>query len=171
MVAPIFRDFMMEALKDKSATPFRVPPGVRLVKVNARTGRLAEPGDHDVIFDAFKPGTEPDESGPKPAPTKSEDRLNSGADSGSLNQFGATEDDTTGDDQAGAPAGGDSGGGINGDPMPNGTDGRGFDGRAMDNTDGRLPADQIPTGGRRPTVNPAPTPDSGAAPSSPRGLY
>ena len=179
MVAPIFRDFMMEALKDKSATPFRVPPGVRLVKVNARTGRLAEPGDHDVIFDAFKPGTEPDESGPKPAPNKSEDRLNSGADSGSLNQFGATEDDTTGDDQAGAPAGGEDGGGnagmppagTNASPIPNGTDGRGFDGRAMDNTDSRLPADQIPTGGRRPSVNPAPPPDSGGAPSSPRGLY
>ena len=36
--APIFRDFMIEALQDKPATPFRVPPGVRLVKVNEKTG-------------------------------------------------------------------------------------------------------------------------------------
>ena len=38
IAAPIFRDFMMEALKDKPPTPVRVPPGVRLVRVDARTG-------------------------------------------------------------------------------------------------------------------------------------
>jgi len=57
--APIFRDFMIEALKDKPATPFRIPPGLRLVRVNPATGRQAEPGDKTVIFEAFKPGTEP----------------------------------------------------------------------------------------------------------------
>jgi penicillin-binding protein 1A len=57
--APIFRDFMAAALKDKPATGFRIPPGIRLVRVNPATGQLARPGDRNVIYEAFKPGTEP----------------------------------------------------------------------------------------------------------------
>ena len=57
--APIFRDFMTEALDDKPATPFRVPPGIRLVRVDEETGAPAQPGDQNVILEAFKPGTEP----------------------------------------------------------------------------------------------------------------
>jgi penicillin-binding protein 1A len=58
--APIFRDFMIEALQDKPATPFRVPPGVRLVKVNEKTGERWVAGDEGLaIWEAFKPGTEP----------------------------------------------------------------------------------------------------------------
>jgi penicillin-binding protein 1A len=57
--APIFKQFMGEALKNTPGTPFRVPPGIRLVRVNATTGQLARPGDRNVIFEAFKPGTEP----------------------------------------------------------------------------------------------------------------
>jgi penicillin-binding protein 1A len=57
--APIFKDFMMEALKDKPPTPFRVPPGIRLVRVDAATGRPAQPGDVAVIYEAFKPNTVP----------------------------------------------------------------------------------------------------------------
>jgi penicillin-binding protein 1A len=60
--APVFRDFMMEALKDKPATPFRVPPGIRLVRVNLDTGQRAQPGDQRVILEAYKPGTEPSSS-------------------------------------------------------------------------------------------------------------
>jgi len=58
IAAPIFRDFMMQALKDKPATPFRVPPGVRLVRVNAASGKPAMPGDAKAILEAFK-GTDP----------------------------------------------------------------------------------------------------------------
>ena len=54
VAAPIFRDFMSYALKDKPPTPFRVPPGVRLVRVDAGTGRPAMPGDSRVILEAFK---------------------------------------------------------------------------------------------------------------------
>jgi penicillin-binding protein 1A len=54
VAAPVFRDFMIAALKDKSATPFRVPPGVRFVRVNAATGRPAAFGDKTVILEAFK---------------------------------------------------------------------------------------------------------------------
>jgi len=57
--APIFRDFMMEALKDKPATPFRVPPGIRLVRVNAATGRPTDSSDKQAIYEAFKPDTGP----------------------------------------------------------------------------------------------------------------
>jgi len=57
--APIFRDFMIAATKGKPATPFRVPPGVSLVRVDHDSGRPAEPGDNKVIYEAFKEGTSP----------------------------------------------------------------------------------------------------------------
>lgn len=57
--APIFRDFMKEALAEKPSIPFRIPPGVRMVRINARTGKLARNGDKTIILEAFKPGTEP----------------------------------------------------------------------------------------------------------------
>ena len=59
VAAPIFRDFMAAALADKPATPFRIPPGIRLVRVNATTGLPARPGDKRVILEAFKPGEVP----------------------------------------------------------------------------------------------------------------
>src|SRR5690606_2431669 len=58
--APIFRDFMMAALKGEAAVPFRIPPGIRLVRVNATTGLPTGPGDSAAILEAFIPGTEPD---------------------------------------------------------------------------------------------------------------
>ena len=59
IIAPLFRDFMAQALKDQPNVPFRVPPGLRLVRVNLQTGQRAQPGDDKVILEAFKPGTEP----------------------------------------------------------------------------------------------------------------
>jgi penicillin-binding protein 1A len=59
VAVPIFRDFMAEALKDRAAIPFRIPPGIRLVRVNATTGEPARPGEKNVIREAFKPGTVP----------------------------------------------------------------------------------------------------------------
>ena len=59
VAAPIFRDFAIEALKNKPTVPFRIPPGIRLVRVNARTGLPARRGEKGVILEAFKPGTEP----------------------------------------------------------------------------------------------------------------
>jgi penicillin-binding protein 1A len=56
---PIFQEFMGEALKDVSPAPFRIPPGVKLVRINAATGRTAMPGDPKVIWEAFVTGTEP----------------------------------------------------------------------------------------------------------------
>jgi len=57
--APVFKAFMEEALEGAPATPFRIPPGIRLVRVNATTGQLAQAGDSKVILEAFLPGTIP----------------------------------------------------------------------------------------------------------------
>jgi penicillin-binding protein 1A len=57
--APIFRDFMKMALKDVPDTPFRVPPGIKLISVDVHSGmRSTGPGS---ILEAFKPGTAPPE--------------------------------------------------------------------------------------------------------------
>lgn len=59
VAAPIFRDFMAEALAETPAVPFRIPAGIRLVRVDARTGKPVPQGGQGVIFEAFKPGTSP----------------------------------------------------------------------------------------------------------------
>jgi len=59
LAAPIFRDFMKVALADKPAVPFRVPPGIKLIRVDVRSGMRAAPGADRVILEAFKPGTAP----------------------------------------------------------------------------------------------------------------
>jgi penicillin-binding protein 1A len=60
--APIVGDFLKLALADKPAQPFRVPPGIKLVRINAKTGMRAQPGDERVILEAYKPGTQPSDS-------------------------------------------------------------------------------------------------------------
>ncbi|KJC59035.1 penicillin-binding protein [Bradyrhizobium sp. LTSPM299] len=58
--APIARDFMKLALADKPPVPFKIPPGIRLVRVVAKTGSRAGPGETGgVILEAFKPGQAP----------------------------------------------------------------------------------------------------------------
>ena len=56
---PIFKEFMENALANKNARPFRVPAGIRMVRINAETGLPARPGDAKVILEAFRRGTEP----------------------------------------------------------------------------------------------------------------
>ena len=58
IAAPVFRDFMIAALKDAPATAFRTPPGMRLYRVSAATGLPAGAGE-PAIYEAYKPGTEP----------------------------------------------------------------------------------------------------------------
>ena len=57
--APIFKEFMAQALAGQSVVPFRVPSEIRLVRVNPTTGFAALPGEHSSILEAFKPGTAP----------------------------------------------------------------------------------------------------------------
>jgi penicillin-binding protein 1A len=57
---PIAHDFMKLALADKPATPFKIPAGIKLVRVDAKTGMRAGPGQTSgTILEPFKPGTAP----------------------------------------------------------------------------------------------------------------
>jgi penicillin-binding protein 1A len=66
IAAPVFRDFAMTALKDAPKTPFRVAPGIRMVRIDRRSGKRVygtfPTGDEwkpTVIWEAFKPESEP----------------------------------------------------------------------------------------------------------------
>ncbi len=59
LAAPIVADFMRLALRGKPATPFRVPRGIELMPIDAKTGQRGIYGEDGVILEAFKPGDEP----------------------------------------------------------------------------------------------------------------
>jgi penicillin-binding protein 1A len=59
IAAPIFRDFMRVALENTQPTPFRIPAGVRLVRVDYTTGLLPNAETTQTILEAFRPDTEP----------------------------------------------------------------------------------------------------------------
>jgi len=60
LAAPIFSDFMKLALADTKPIPFRVPPGLKLVRVDLKTG-LRTRKTKGSILEAFKPYEEPDD--------------------------------------------------------------------------------------------------------------
>ncbi len=64
VAAPVFRDFMKEALKDSPPTPFRVAPGIEEVPIDWISGTPLPPGARgaNVVLEAFKPGTAPGEA-------------------------------------------------------------------------------------------------------------
>ncbi|MDJ0930765.1 penicillin-binding protein 1A [Breoghania sp.] len=61
IAAPIFTEFMKQALADKPAMEFRVPPGIKLIPIDSHTGlrATATADSPDTILEAFKPGTAP----------------------------------------------------------------------------------------------------------------
>jgi len=66
LAAPIFKQFAQAAFKDMPIVPFRAPSGIRMVRIERRSGRKvfgAWPPDTDpraaVIWEAFKPESEP----------------------------------------------------------------------------------------------------------------
>ncbi len=59
IAAPIFRDFMRAALRNTQPTPFRIPGGVRLVRVDYMTGGLPTGATTQTILEAYRPDTEP----------------------------------------------------------------------------------------------------------------
>jgi penicillin-binding protein 1A len=67
VAAPIFRDFMKDALADAPPTPFRVAPGIEEVPVDWKSGAPVPPGTPGAIMEAFKAGTAPGEAN-APAP-------------------------------------------------------------------------------------------------------
>ena len=62
VAAPIFRDFMKEALKDAPPTPFRIAPGIEEVPIDWKSGAPVAPGTPGAIMEAFKAGTAPGEA-------------------------------------------------------------------------------------------------------------
>ncbi|MDZ4739996.1 MAG: penicillin-binding protein 1A [Alphaproteobacteria bacterium] len=54
--APVFRDFMTDAVGKQPSVPFRVPPGIRMVRVDLKSG---QPFAGGAVLEAFKAGTEP----------------------------------------------------------------------------------------------------------------
>ena len=66
VAVPIFKEFITQAIKGKPAIPFRVPPGLRMVRVNPETGALATIGVKNAIWESFIPGTEPQEGQSRP---------------------------------------------------------------------------------------------------------
>ncbi len=54
LAAPIFKEFIMAALGQKPAIPFRIPPGIQLIPINSKSGLRAS-GGPDTIMEAFKP--------------------------------------------------------------------------------------------------------------------
>ena len=71
----------LNGIADKPAIPFKIPAGIKLIRVDSKTGLRAGPGDSGkTILEAFKPGTAPsdnyaaigvadtDERGSQPSP-------------------------------------------------------------------------------------------------------
>jgi penicillin-binding protein 1A len=59
LAAPVFKEFMKDDLAGTRPVDFRVPPGMKLIAIDRKTGMRAEGGGPDVIMEAFKPGTGP----------------------------------------------------------------------------------------------------------------
>jgi penicillin-binding protein 1A len=60
LAAPIVKDFLKLALADKPPIPFKVPSGIKLVRVDSKSGMRASSYDgRGTILEAFKPGTAP----------------------------------------------------------------------------------------------------------------
>ncbi len=62
IAAPIFGNFMKTVLGDSPPVPFRIPPGIKLIRVSLKTGLRAGATDTDTIMEAFKPNEEPDDA-------------------------------------------------------------------------------------------------------------
>jgi penicillin-binding protein 1A len=62
LAAPIFKEFMTEALKDVPPVDFQVPEGMTMIAINRKTGMRAGEGEPGTIMEAFKPGTGPADS-------------------------------------------------------------------------------------------------------------
>ena len=59
VAVPVWQLFMAEALATAPLIPFRIPPGVRLVRIDADHGLLPGEATTRIITEAFRPGSEP----------------------------------------------------------------------------------------------------------------
>ena len=60
--APIWIDYMREAMKDRRIRDFDVPDPIVFARIDRKTGLLASPDSRGVVFEAFLPGTAPTKS-------------------------------------------------------------------------------------------------------------
>ncbi len=51
---PIFRDFVVKAVKKSDARPFKVPPNISMMVIESLTGKKANFGSNKTIIEAFK---------------------------------------------------------------------------------------------------------------------
>jgi len=59
VAAPIWLDFMQQAMKDKPVADFTMPPGISCVNVDPKSGLRARDGAVDAYLECFKRGSEP----------------------------------------------------------------------------------------------------------------
>jgi penicillin-binding protein 1A len=65
VAAPIWKEFAVKALKDMPVVPFRIAPGIRMVRIDRRSGQKVFGGwptndpKTSIIWEAFKPESEP----------------------------------------------------------------------------------------------------------------
>ncbi|PZO80518.1 MAG: penicillin-binding protein [Mesorhizobium amorphae] len=62
LAAPVFKEFMADAMKGKPKIDFQVPEGMKLIAINRKNGMEAGEGEPGTIIEAFKPGTGPADS-------------------------------------------------------------------------------------------------------------
>ena len=98
---PIWKQFMKNALDGEPQVPFRIPSGIKLVRMNLDTGQPARPGDQNVILEAFKTGNSP-----------AQDRRVIGQGQTAANDNPGGSQDGGGTDALPAPPTADSGGGL-----------------------------------------------------------
>ena len=51
---PIFKDFVVKAIKKNDARPFKVPPNISMMVIESLTGKKANFGSNKTIIEAFK---------------------------------------------------------------------------------------------------------------------
>ncbi|MFW2831194.1 penicillin-binding protein 1A [Sphingomonas sp. ID0503] len=84
VAAPIWKQFAKVAMDGMPVVPFKAPPGIRMVRIDRASGRRvfgAWPGNDPkaaVIWEAFKPETEPRRSIKKPEKEAAEERVSQG---------------------------------------------------------------------------------------------
>jgi penicillin-binding protein 1A len=62
LAAPIFKEFMKQALEGTPIVDFHMPDGMKVIAINRKTGMQAHEGEAGTIMEAFKPGTGPADS-------------------------------------------------------------------------------------------------------------
>ncbi|MEF2072378.1 penicillin-binding protein 1A [Consotaella aegiceratis] len=62
LAAPVFLDFMQDAVKGEPVVDFQMPEGMTVMAVDRTTGMAASGSGSNVIMEAFKPGTGPSDT-------------------------------------------------------------------------------------------------------------